>query len=99
MEELRKVFWTEQYNTEVRKEKFDYNIQKDEASDQAFVLYKVQNIIVLVAVILLIISDMTNIHFAGFDAATVISEIYSPFTAQELINELSQLIKNVITSK
>ena len=99
MEELRKDYGTEQYDTEVRMGNYDYIIQKDEASEQAFVLYKVQNIIVLVAVILLIILDMTDTQFAGFNADTVISEIYSPFTAQELINEVSKLFKDVITCK
>ncbi len=95
MEDLRKDLLIEKYDIEDSRVNYNYIIQKDEASEQAFVLYKVQNIIVLVAVILLITMDIMKIQFTVFNADNVILKIYSPFSVQELINELRQLFGNI----
>lgn len=73
--------------------------QKEEKSlEEKFALYKVQNIIAVVAVLLLIIMDLFHIQVGDISTDVIFTELSYSFTAQELFQQLTQLPQHLFSS-
>lgn len=72
--------------------------KEDEALEEKFALYKLQNIIAVVAVLLLIIMDIFHIRVGGIDSDIIFTELSHSFTVQEFFQQLVQLPQHLFSS-
>ena len=65
--------------------------KEDESLEEKFALYKLQNIIAVVAVVLLIVMDIFHIRVGGIGTDEIFTELSHSFTVQEFFQQLVQL--------
>ena len=73
--------------------------KEDESLEEKFALYKLQNIIAVVAVVLLIVMDIFHIHVGGIGTDEIFTELSYSFTVQELFQQLVQLPQHLFSSQ